>query len=77
MSTYMNRLLDDIRRDVDKIESPVSQVVSAEHVVQSAQALAANVRLLHTAIIEHGELPDEWEASVQMRIQDETEEEDE
>ncbi len=70
----MNQLLDDIRRDVVQIESPVSQAVSAEHVVRIAQTLAANVRLLHETIIDRGELPDEWEASVQRRIVDDDEE---
>ena len=70
----MNQLLDDIRRDVDQIESPVSQALSNEYVVRLALTLAENVRLLHVTIIDRGELPDEWEASVQKRIVDDDEE---
>jgi len=66
-----DRLLKAIRRDMDQIESPVSQTVSAEYVVRIGQTLAANVRRLDAIIVESGCLPDDWEEPVVQRIEDE------
>ena len=66
--TELNRLLAEIRRDVDRVlcTTGASEL--------TAVRLVENLRRLDAIVVESGCLPDEWEEPVVQRIEDEAEE---